>query len=501
VRSLSSIAALCACFGPASCATLVGADFDRSGIDASGGDAGVESIGGSLVSPPVLMRMQAPLETQTSAQFAYAIVTDGRTLVATAPFEDVQTDGGALAEAGAAYVFDLQHRAAPPVHLVAPNADALDGVLPADLIPNGFAKAGTWGSLHVALSDELVVISATGEASASTDPSDNSAPNAGAVYVYDRSALGTPPQFIKAPAPQKGALFGQSIALSGTRLIVGAPGEDGAAMDSGAAYIFELQNGRFDDAHPIRIVPAVAHATDSFGAAVAIENDLLVVGAPGDSSKSAGLGGDPTDKSFTGNGAVYAYRLVDQQWTQDLYAKPQVPHMLGFFGGSLSLSGGHLAIGSPWASDCPNDQRGPAHGVVYVLGQDGGAWTIEACIDVGPLADSLFGFSVALLGDDLVVGAPWDASGDKSDPRDSSREYSGAAYLYHRAGRDWPERAYLKAPVIQANAAFGFSVAIAPGVLAVGAPYEGNSPHGLDPSLYSGATYLFSTAMNADGGP
>src|SRR6185436_5647052 len=154
------------------------------------------------------------------------------------------------------------------------------------VIPSGY-PAGDWGSLRVALNEELVVIGVAAESASGEDPTDTSSPASGAVYVYERSHLHVPIQRIKAPRVESGALFGSCVALSGGRLAVGAANEDNpGAPDSGAAYVYEWQNGRFDLAGVKRVVPDVIHATDQFGTALDLEEDLLVVGAIGESSAS-----------------------------------------------------------------------------------------------------------------------------------------------------------------------------------------------------------------------
>jgi hypothetical protein len=110
----------------------------------------------------------------------------------------------------------------------------------------------------VALSTDgnALAVGAIGEKSAATglggDQSDDSAPLAGAVYIFKRSAATWGQTFyVKAPNSGFGDEFGHSVALSGdgTVLTVGAPGEDSAATGidgpqlddvegAGAAYVF-----------------------------------------------------------------------------------------------------------------------------------------------------------------------------------------------------------------------------------------------------------------------
>jgi hypothetical protein len=474
----------------AGCAQLVGADFGDPHLRPSSAAAGASSGGEGGAQDPltILAHLMAPRREQTSAQFGYTLALDAKSLVVTAPYQDIETEAGVKVSGGAAFVFDLQHTAAPAIPLVAPNVDAMDGVVPDSVTADGSAQAELFGSLHVALGDDVVVIGVPGEDSAiRQNQSDNSAPQAGAVYVYDRADLGAAPQYIKAPKPESGAFFGESISVSGSRLAIGAPGEDGVVAGSGAAYVYERHNGRFDDV-PARLEPPTAHEDDGFGLAVAIEGDLVVVGAPGTAA--------PDNSLWKGNGAAHVYRFTNGQWAHEQSVTPAVSKQTSLFGVSLSLSNGRFAVGTPQGSTCPGDDanlQGPLRGTVYLVGETQGSWAIERCLSPAAGSDDLFGFSVALLADRLVVGAPWDPSGRRDDPRDGSRPFAGAAHLYERnATGDWPESVYIKARDIQANDVFGGSVAIAPGLVAVGVPQEAGGEHGRDPRHYSGAVYLFS---------
>ncbi|MEI8015151.1 MAG: hypothetical protein WCH20_09975 [Nitrospira sp.] len=98
----------------------------------------------------------------------------------------------------------------------------------------------------------------------------------------------------------------------------------------------------------------------------------------------------------------------------------------------------------------------------------------------------MFGYSVALAGDTLAVGVPGEASA------------SGAVYVFTRTGSNWSPQAYLKASNTEANDGFGYSVALAGDSLAVGATGEAsdatgvNGNQGDNSAPDSGAAYVFS---------
>ena len=95
------------------------------------------------------------------------------------------------------------------------------------------------------------------------------------------------------------------------------------------------------------------------------------------------------------------------------------------FGASVALSGDTAVIGSPFRNTGTgfNDL---AAGEVYVFFRSGGAWSLQqALIAADGLRNALFGYSVAVAGDTLVIGAP------------GHNNFTGKAYVYVRSGSNW----------------------------------------------------------------
>ena len=83
-----------------------------------------------------------------------------------------------------------------------------------------------------------------------------------------------------AGTPQDNAHFGQSVAISGDTVVIGAHMEDGGGLDRGAAYIFARNQGGADDWEQVkRLTASDPDDGDNFGSSVAISGDTLVVGA------------------------------------------------------------------------------------------------------------------------------------------------------------------------------------------------------------------------------
>ena len=115
-------------------------------------------------------------------------------------------------------------------------------------------------------------------------------------------------------------------------------------------------------------------------------------------------------------------------------------------------------------------------------------------------SSDLFGRSVAISGDTVVIGAVGEASnatGVNGDQADNSASTAGAAYVLVRSGNVWTQQAYLKASNTEADDWFGNSVAISNDTIVVGAVMEDSNATGVNgdqvdnnaPS--SGAAYVF----------
>ena len=116
-------------------------------------------------------------------------------------------------------------------------------------------------------------------------------------------------------------------------------------------------------------------------------------------------------------------------------------------------------------------------------------------------ASDFFGYSVAVSGDTVVVGAPWEdsnATGVNGNMFSYSAGESGAAYIFTRSGTTWTQQAYLKASNTGASDQFGQAVAVSGDTVVIGAPYEYSNATGVNgnetdnSAQWSGATYVFS---------
>lgn len=312
--------------------------------------------------------------------------------------------------------------------------------------------------------------------------------------------------------------------------------QDNSAPDSGAIYLYERsEEGAWVLSHYIKA--ANAGAGDRFGSVIALHDNMLVVSAPGEDSSSSGLSGFQNNDLAQDSGAVYVFEYNLDGWQQTAVIKPQ-NNQIGIdgfddaFGAALSFKAGTLLVSSPKEDSSTGSGVGvglPNSGTVYLYeldSSDGFPRTFAEPIafkSANPGSGDAFGVSIDMAEDGLsfVVGAPGEDSrfngllnlyelAADSELRlfmqDNSVTDSGAAYVYSRESREdvWGDGVYVKADNRDEGDRFGSSVKMmADGSVLVGAPYEDSHGYGFDRNKDSnakpdsGAVYLFSLT---DGG-
>ncbi len=171
-------------------------------------------------------------------------------------------------------------------------------------------------------------------------------------------------------------------------------------------------------------------AHDGFGISVAVSGDTVVVGATGESSNATGVNGDQTNNGAFNAGAAYVFVRNGTTWSQQAYLK---------------------------ASNTELTDR--------------------------------FGYSVAISGDTVVVGAldeDSNANEINGDQSDNSAQAAGAAYVFVRNGTTWSQQAYLKASDSEQFDDFGISVAVSGDTVLIGAPGRSYGS-----ALAAGAAFVF----------
>lgn len=384
---------------------------------------------------------------------------------------------------------------------------------------------GFGGSL--AISGDTMVVGAPGEDGAATgvngSQSGDDAPGAGAAYVFVRNGSGwTQQAYLKASNTEANDQFGKAVAIAGDTLVVGAPGEDGAAggvdgdqssngaSGAGAAYVF-VRNGETwtQQAYLKASNPGQG---DGFGISVGVSidvwGDAIVVGAGGEDGAATGVNGDQSSNAATDAGAAYVFGRVGDVWAQEAYLKASNTDAADAFGQSVAISGGTVVVGAVGEdSSAVGVNGGPTGNVVesagaaYVFVRGGGAWTQQAYLKASNTGTGdYFGVSVALDGDTMVVGAFFEdgaATGVDGDQSSNGASAAGAAYIFLRNGGTWSQQAYLKASNTDPTDFFGTSVAVEGDTVVVGAAGESSAATGVDgdqasdAATLAGAAYVF----------
>lgn len=456
--------------------------------------------------------LKAPVSIAQIA-FVYSVAIDANTMVVGVPGDDSDARGingdpsnSNAPVSGAAIVFVREGAHwKQQAYLKASNADANDMF--------------GWS---VAISGDTIVVGAYAEAGSAKgvdgDGTDNSSPGSGAAYIFVRSGTTWSQQaYLKAFNVGIGDAFGNSVSISGDTVVVGALREDGdgrspdsannAIFNSGAAYVFSRQSGHWtQEAYLKARYPG---ESDSFGTSVAVSGGIIVVGAPNESW--AGPGGPVAihNGGVERSGAAYIFSKKSTGWEQSFYLKASIPEHNGSFGQSVAVSGNTVAVGSPYEhgsssgvdSDPILSPAADASGAAYVFVRNQGVWSQQAYIKASNTGPGYwFGSSVAINGDSLVVGSPYESSnatGIDGPQFDTSLAGAGSAYVFARSSNQWTQTHYLKPSNTRAQSYFGFSVATSGHSLVVGAYGESGLAVGVDGddsttgAANSGAAYVF----------
>ena len=264
-----------------------------------------------------------------------------------------------------------------------------------------------------------------------------------------------------------GDWFGQSVAVDGDTVVVGSSEDDG----SGSAYVFtKAADSVWTDAtQTAKLTASDGDDFDEFGKSVAVDGDTAVAGAPNND----------------GYGSAYVFIKPAAGWgdaTQTAKLTPgatddEAAGLAGTFGAAVAVDGDTVVVGASAYSG--------SQGRAYVFTKPSGGW--EDAERTAELATSdaeknQFGWSVAVDGNTVVVGAHTD------DASDSVND-SGSAYVFTKATdsvwADATETVKLTATDGASGEQFGWSIAAGGGTVVVGAHWDD------DKGADSGSAYVY----------
>jgi hypothetical protein len=195
-----------------------------------------------------------------------------------------------------------------------------------------------------------------------------------------------------------------------------------------------------------------------FGFSVGISGDTIVVGAIGEASAANGVNGNQFDGSAPLAGAAYVFERSAGLWSQSAYLKASNTDSDDMFGYAVAISGDTVVVGAPYEDSAATGLNGNQMdnsvldaGAAYVFERHAGSWAQAAYLKASNTgAADGFGYSAAIDGDTIAIGAPFEAgsaTGSNGNQIDESSPGSGAAYLFVRTSGAWAQQAYLKASI------------------------------------------------------
>jgi hypothetical protein len=266
--------------------------------------------------------------------FGWSVAAGGDVFVVGAPYNDGLPSGQACAFRynGSAWALDQQ------------------------LLPGGLGNSIGFG-WSVAVGGEYAVVGAPFD--------DDNGSSSGSAFVYQHN--GSSWAFQQKLVASDGAAsdwFGRSLAISGNRIIVGAPGDDDLGADSGSAYVYRTVGGPWGGEK--KLVASDGAPGDRFGDAVAISGDVAAVGAP------------LHDHNGSDSGSAYAFRWNSVSWTEETELLPSSGAADDQFGSSVAASGAQIIVGAPEA-DGNGIESGSAHAFTAIEIDPFGSPPCEFC--------------------------------------------------------------------------------------------------------------------------
>ncbi|AOP35148.1 hypothetical protein A0128_15655 [Leptospira tipperaryensis] len=398
---------------------------------------------------------------------------------------------------------------------------------------NNVGFGGALFGNSIAIYGDTMVVGAHRESSSQIGITNSSTPSAasmntaamdsGAAYVYRKiSGNWVLESYLKASNTSNNSRFGWSVAISGNTIVVGATG------GSGSAYVFVFDSITSTWAQEALLKAPNFESGDQFGSGVAIDGDVIVVGAQWEDSNQNSITNGTTassNNSKTDSGAAYVFRRSGVSWSPEAYLKSPNPDNNDYFGSTVAISGSTIVVGAPQESSLSGTVNGATasadntksnSGAAYVFRKSGALWIQEAFLKASNLdSNDQFGKKLSISGDTIAIGAPFedsnqnDVSNDSTASSDNSVGSAGAVYVFERSGVTWVQSAFLKTKNVQSGDQFGSSVAIDGDLIVAGAINEssnqstitnGSLGHWNEKMPQSGAAYVFrkSTGWNAE---
>jgi len=441
-------------------------------------------------------------------QFGSALAISGSYLVVGNVLEDSaattingDSSDNSASGSGAAYIF---------------KKDGLDWVQQAYLKASNAETSDQFGA-SVGISGNTVVVGAAyedGDINSTASNPNNNESLGGAVYVFTRSGDNWTQQAYLKPHENDGDLFGYSVAIDGSTIVVGSIFEDGDnsstmeetnenASAAGAAYVFTGFGANWSQQAYLKA--SNAEAGDRFGYTVAIDDDTIVVSANEESGDASSTINAPNNAAPEA-GAAYVFHRDGVNWTQQGYLKAHNAGANDRLGDAVAVDGDTVVIGAYREDGDANSTLEASNnnafdaGAAYVFFRENNTWSQQAYLKAeNAETDDYFAESVDIAGNTIVVGARFedgDLNSTMMAPNNDATN-AGAAYVFSRNGSDWQQKDYLKSDNLDFFDGFGRAVAINLGTILSSATTEDGDANSTaaspnDNAQAAGALYVLS---------
>ena len=295
--------------------------------------------------------------------------------------------------------------------------------------------------------------------------------DAGAAYLYELNGMNWVETKFIASDVQQFDYYGISVAIDGSRIVIGAPKEDTNAFNAGAAYVYDWNGSSWVET---KLMASDGGIGDHFGISVDIDGDRIIVGAY------------LNEISGNDTGAAYIYDWNGSTWVETKLAASDGEHS-DMFGVSVSIDNNRAIVGAH-LSDDNNSQSGSA----YIYDWDGMNWVETKLTASDASGGDHFGFSVSVDDDRLAIGAPHYYGNSSA---------SGGTYIYDWDGMSWIETILLPSDGYNTDR-FGYAVSVDSDRVAVGSPMDDDNG-GSSGSVYvydwNGSTWTETKVTASDG--
>ncbi|MFN0136701.1 MAG: hypothetical protein ACKVS9_11370 [Phycisphaerae bacterium] len=261
-------------------------------------------------------------------------------------------------------------------------------------------------------------------------------PRVGSVAVFRKRVIDetwTQDTTLNAGDATAGDEFGASVAIDGDIIVVGAPGKDGTGTLGGAAYVFEYDGVQWQETGAF--VPGTIQPFRFYGDDVAVEGDLIAIGAPGD------------NEAAEGSGSVEIYRREFGDWNFQQRIFDFDAFEGSGFGKRLTIDNGRIFVTLPGHLNNVN-----AIGSVQIFENDPlDGWTATAeLVPTGSLVGEQFAVDVAVGGPNALVTASY------TDPNDPNAGEQRLAYVFTLDDGQWTQTARITPDGFLAGDIYGF---------------------------------------------